>query len=569
MTPPREADLHHLGGKLSQLLVDTILGAHPHVAEWNEKLKEEYKAKFLDGLEQHTATLVNPILKSVSDVTEIPPELRGLLEELGLPTEQFTGIISQFFIFGVMFNVAGAMLSPFVQQIQNDVWTAHPDRPLSPPDIATAIVRGIGYGDSSSVQVPAWATSEAAKSGMDADVFNTMVGITGMAPALQLLFEMVRRSIIEVGELNGGGTTLTSGIQQSDIKDEWIESVAKLRYIQPSPLDMVRAAVQAQWDEPPVGVDISAPKAWAQTLGLEPAGWVNDNPDWFNILYNVYGRPPGPVEMGHAANRGLVPWAGRGSPVVSFEQAISESDIKDKYIPLLEKLAVHWPASGEVRTLLMHGGLSDEQAKAYWKANGVPPELMDAYNYVSRIEQVTQDKALAKGDILMLVQENAVSDDDAMTMLHEIGYSGDNAAFLISMAHFRYELEALRTSIRSISTMYTKRQITATQAKEGFTGLGMPSVQIDALVATLTNQMAVETLVPSASQIASALYYGVLDQASAEAALIQMGYSPLNAWLVLSVRMHGPLPDPPDGYAPPVLISPSSTGAAAVESPTS
>lgn len=557
---PKEADLHQLGGKLAQLLVDTILGAHPHVADWNEQTKEEYRAKFLDGLEQHSAKLVRPLLTSVAETTDLPPELSGLLEELGLPTEQFTGIISQFFVFGVMFTLAQAMLAPFVTQVQNDVWAANPDRPISPPDVATAVVRGIGFGDSSSVTIPDWATTEAGYSGLNADRFATMVGVTGMAPALQLLFEMVRRGIIDVGELNGGGTTLTSGIQESDIKDEWIDPVAMLRYVQPSPLDMVAAAVRNQWDDAPVGVDTTLPEQWANTLGLEPPGWVNDNPNWFNLLVNIAGRPPGPVELGHAANRGLIPWAGTGSGALTFQQGISESDIKDKWYPLLEQLAVYWPPSGEVRTLLMHGGITLDQALAYWKANGVPAELAAAYQYVSQIEQVTQDKALAKGDIETLLQENLISDDQALALLGDIGYSGVNATMIVEMAHFRYELQALRAGIRTISTLYTSRKITPTQATTGFEGLGLAADQIQAILATLTFQLEAEVPIPSAAQVASGLYYQIIDQDQAMAMMMDLGYSAGDAWFLLSVRIHGPLPNPPAGWNPPASGQAAASG---------
>ena len=555
MSDESEAPHEKVPGKIARVVTDALLGAHPVMAKLNEDLREKYRATFLDGLEEHTAKLVNPILKSVDGVTTIPDELKPLLAELGLPQEQFTGIISQFFIFGVMFNVAGAMLSPFVQQIQNDVWTAHPDRPISPPDIATAVVRGIGYGDTAGETVPQWAYDEAAKSGFNSDVFGTMVGVTGMAPALQLLFEMVRRDIIPEGTVDDGSISLVTGIKQSDVKDEWIAYVSKLRYVQPSPVDMVRAAVQDQWDDAPVGYDFTRQKAWAQTLGLEPANYVGGNPDWFNILLNIEGRPPGPQEMGVAANRGLIDWSGRGVAAITFEQAISESDIKNKWEPVLRELAVHWPAAGEVRTLLMHGGINETQAIAYWQALGVPTELLNAYLYISQVEQVTQDRALAKGDILMLLQENAITDADATTMLQQIGYGGDNAAFLISMAHFRYELEAFRTSVRTVSTAYIDGSITAAQAEAGFKGLGMPQTQIDSLVATLTNQRAVRVTLPTAAQIASAVFYKVLDQASAQTALENMGYSAFNAWLVLSVRMHGPLPNPPGNYTPPNAIT--------------
>jgi hypothetical protein len=545
--PPAE----RVPGKIARVVTDALLGAHPIMAQLNEETRKKYTAQFLDGLEEHTAALVNPVLKSVSDVATIPPELQPLLAELGAPTEQFTGIISQFFIFGVMFNVAGAMLAPFVQEIQNDVWSAHPDRPLSPPDVATAVVRGFDLGDSGGTPVPLWAVTEAAKSGYDAAHVASQIGITGMAPNLQLLFEMIRRGIIQEGTLNDGTESLVGGIQQSDVRDVWIDYVTKLRYVPPTPTDLVAAAVRHQDDTLPSGTDLSYWENLAESLGLEPPGWINGNPNWFNMLYNISGRPLGPQEMGRLANRGQIAWSGLGSPVISFQQGIAESDIKDKWEAAAVLLAQYWPAVGEIGSLLREGGLTETQAEAYWTAEGVPAELMAALKYVNTIQQVTQDRALAKGDILMLVQENAISDVDAETLLNQVGYSGNNAAALIAMAHFRYELEAFRTSVRTISQMFLNGSIDATKAEAGFEGLGMPQSQIDALVATLQNQRAVNTVLPTAAQIASALFYEVITQAEAQEFLVNQGYSPFNAWLVLSVRMHGPLPDPPGNFVPP------------------
>ncbi len=555
MGAPSPEHVHALGSKFSQLLADTIIQAAPHVQDHVQSARAQANHDFLEGMEQHVADLVGPMLDSVTKTGTVPPELTKLLSELGVPTEQFTGIISQFFIFGVMFTLAQAMLAPFVQQVNNDVWSAHPDRPLSPADVATAVVRGIGLGDSAGVTMPDWAGAEAMMSGLDLERFKTLVGVTGMAPNLQSLFEMVRRGIIPEGTLNAGGLTLVAGIQQGDIKDEWIDAVSKLRYVQPSPVDFVRAAVQAQ-------MPYADAAKWATLVGLEPPDYLDGNPDWFALLYHTAGRPPGPVEMSHAANRGLVAWSGTGASEVTFEQSIRESDIKDKYIPLLEKLAVYWPPSGEVRTLLMHGGITEQQALDFWKANGVPDELAKGYLHLARIEQVTQDKALAKGDIETLIQENAIDDADALRMFAEIGYSGPNAEFLVEMAHFRYEMMAFRTSIRTISTLYTTHKIDAVQAKEAFSVLGMPAAQIDSLLAALKHQRDADTVIPTASQIASALYYGIIDQVTAMAKLESLAYSPLDAWLVLSVRMHGPLPNPPDGYVPPSTTRATTTGPA-------
>jgi len=535
-----EQATHALAGKLAQLVGETILHIHPHVAALSEGERERFRTAFLEEIESHIAEHVGPLLDSVTSVATIPPEIANLIGQIRAPEAQVNGIISTFFEFGLMFTLAQAMLAPFVQSVQDDVWKANPVRPLSPADLATMTVRGIDWSTTSATAQIAANTTEAALSGMDAQRFQAMADTVGMAPALQLLFEMVRRGIIEEGALNGGGTTLVAGIQQSDVKDEWIDAVAKLRYIQPSPVDFVRAAVQAQ-----MGYDEA--KQWATTVGLEPAGWIGGNPDWFDLLYDTAGRPPGPQEVGRMANRGIVGWTGTGPTETTFAQAIAESDVKTKWTEALAKLEAYWPPNGEVRTLLMHGGISEAQATAYWRGNGVPADLAKAYLYIAQVEQVTQDKALAKGDIETLVQEQAISDAQATELLALVGYSGANAAAIISMAHYRYELEALRRTVGQISSLFTQHKATASQAKEALQAIGLPGEQVDSLMATLQIQRDNYAPVLTASQWANALYYQVVTQEVAQSAIEGLGYSPFDAWTLLSIRLHGPLPGQPVG----------------------
>jgi hypothetical protein len=262
-------------------------------------------------------------------------------------------------------------------------------------------------------------------------------------------------------------------------------------------------------------------------------------------MYHTAGRPPGPVEMGHAALRGFMPWSGTGPDVLSFEQGVRESDIKDKWIPILQKLAQYYPPPGEVRQLLLHGGIDEATALKLWADDGIPDDIAKAYLHLAQIEQVTQDKALAKGDILTLVQEQAIDDEQALSLLEQIGYSGHNADFVLEMAHARFELDALRSVVRRVASLYTSKKITTAQAQEALKGLGMPSAQIDSLLKTLENQRAAEVLTPSAAQIASGYYYGIIPQDAAQGLLEALGYSPWNAWFVLSVRMHAAQPNQP------------------------
>ena len=491
---------------------------------------------WLERLEQHSTHIIAPVVDAVTAVTDPPPEIATLLAHAKEPHAQFGSLVQQFFVYGLMFQLAGTALAPFVQAMANDVWKAHPDRPISPPDLATMVVRGISLGDSAGVKIPQWATDMAAENGLDATKFASLVGTAGMAPNITILFEMIRRGIISKEQL-------TQGIKQGDIKDEWIPFVEKMRYVTVSPVDMVRAAVQQQmpYDEA---------QHWAHAVGLEPPGWVGGNPDWFKILYDIAGRPPGPQEAGRMALRGIIPVEGTGPEETTFYQAIAESDVKTKWTKALWELEQYVPPPGEVRTLLMHGGITKEQAIEIWKKDGIPPDIAAAYAHIAEVEQITEDKALAKSDVLELLEEGLIDNQEAITSLGQIGYTGKNAESLVKLAHWRYNYGALRRAVEEIGRYYSTWKITADGAKKALIALGLATDQAERLVQQLQVQRNTTSPIPTEGQISSAFYYGVIGQDVAMSMLADLGYSPWHAWFLLSTRKHAPIPGEPDAGKP-------------------
>ena len=527
--------------KIAQLIGDVITHHSHATAHGVERIKNAAKNEWLDDLEAHSSIIVGPIIDTILEKATMSPELRALITEAKEPSAAFGSFVQQFLIYGVMFSIASTALQPLTQELSNTLWTQFPDRPLSPADVATALTQAVDFGDSQGVEIPDWAVAEAKMSGINPERFATIVGIDGQAPDATDLFEMFRRGIITTDQLQ-------NGFLEGPTKNKWIPFLTKLQYVTPSPADMVRAAVQAQ-------LPYAQAEDLAHKLGLEPAGWVEDNPDWFKVMFDIAGRPPGPEEMARAANRNIIPWEGTGAEALTFQQAIAESDVKTKWTDVLKQLAVYFPPNGEISNLLRGGGLTDEQAKALWAQNGVPDDLATAYLHLATIQQVTQERALAKGEILDLVEVGAITDTEAETMLAQIGYSGSNATALIEMTHYRFELRAINLAIRKISAFYTARKITAAQAKSAFEAEGLPDAQVTGLLDTLTEQRDDLVAVPTSGQIAGAFNYGIIDQNTATQMLEHLGYSPFSAWLVLSERTHAALPDQPP--IPPELYSPN------------
>lgn len=511
---------HRNAGLLAQLLSDVILTVHPQVAQFTQDQRTDALHGFLEGLEAHGAGVTDALLAALSSSTAERPELAALLAEVGHPAAQYSAIVQQFFVFGLMFTLAQTMLAPFVQVVTDDIWTNHPDRPLSPPDAATMAVRGIEPGGEVTTAAPEWAMTEALKSGLSNDRFQALVDATGMPPNLTMLFEMIRKGIITEDEL-------TKGIKQGDTRDEWIPSVSKLRYVEPSPTDFVRAAVQSQ-------MTYDQANALAIAVGLMPAGYLNDNPDYFRLLYDTAGRPPGPEEMGRAALRGITDWDSTGPTSVSFAQAISESDIKDKYIPILKALTAYIPPPRMVGGLLKSGSITADQAKTFWMMSGVSSSLADAYVHQALTEQVEQERALGMGKVLTAYYDRIIDATQATAMLGNLGYVGQVATYLLEIQDDKRIISLIDAEAKRIGSYYAHYKMTETDAKTALSTLGIPDPQITEMMEVWSVERQAPVRLPTAEQIAKAVKYSTLSIPDALSKLEVLGYTAYDAAIVLS-----------------------------------
>lgn len=525
------ARAHQTASKIGQLLGEVIIHHSPITAEIAAKTSQRIKDDWLEGLEDHATEVISPLVDSILGSVDPASAVAGLLEHAARPTAQFGSTIQQFFVYGVMFSLASTALAPFTQVIANDLWKANPTRPLSPADVATALTQAVTQGDSQGVAIPQWALDEAAMSGIDADRFATMVGIDGQAPDGTDLFEMFRRGIIDTEQLQ-------NGFLEGPTKNKWIPFLTKLQYVPLTISDMVRAAVQNQlpYDEA---------QTLAHSLGLEPEGWIEGNPDWFKIAFDIAGRPPGPQEVGHMALRGIVDWDGLGSDQTTFEQAIAESDVKTKWTPALQKLLQYWPSPQEAKELYVAGGISLDQAKVYWTGSGLDEKLIAAFSHQATTQQIEQDKALAKGNIVTLLYDGIITSDAAAALLDQIGYSGQSGAYVIELTLARREMRALDSAVRKIGSWYVGFKANATTTKQALVTLGIPDDQITSLLAIWEVERIQPVKLPTIGELASSVRFGGLAFDDAVARAENLGYTAFDATVIIAAGAQMP---PPNGF---------------------
>lgn len=542
-TPPPSP--HRAASKLAQLLGEVIIHHSPVTAKIGADEARRQVDGWLEGWEQHTAGFVGPFLQHILDNSDPPEAVKALLGEAIEPTAQFSSTLEQIFLWGIVSSIIGTSVQPFLQGVSNDLNRAAVAagilRPVDLSTIATAAGRGLNLGDPPTVDVPQWAYDQAAELGLGTDAVNLAASIIGLPPALQELFELQRRGIIDADQV-------ATGLREGDFRDDWIPYAVQLAHAWLTPGDFVRAAVQSQ-------LSYTDAQAWAYKTGLDTttalpldSGDSEVTPDMFGLAFAVAGRPPGPEQLGRMANRGLIPWTGTGAGALSFQQGIAESDVKTKWTDALAALEVYVPPPRQVGTLLEHGAITADQAIQFWKDGGVPDALAQGYLYMTEQEHVGQDKLLAKGEITAAYYDGIITNAQALDYLGLLGFRDQVAAEILAVADFRRELQAINKVVSKVGTLYTTFKISAVDAAKALLAVGISQGQIDELLG-LWGQLRIAPIrVPSEAQIAGAVKYGTLTESQALGMLADLGYQPLDAAVVLSAGSEQQItPLPPAG----------------------
>src|SRR6266702_2272463 len=264
--------------------------------------------------------------------------------------------VEQLAPWNVLSQVVGTAGAPAFTELVSIANSAHPLVPLSPPDLADAVVRNfMGAGQ---------AEAEAAKSGMDAERFRLLVPLRGDAPGPQQLAAALRRGLVGRGGTGPDSTSFQQGIAEGRLADKWAPVIEGLAKVWPSPADALRATLEGQV---------------TREQGLALYEKLGGDTQFFEVLFNTEGAAPTPVEALELANRGIIPWDGTGPQATSYHQAFLEGPWRDKWLGAFRRLGEYLPPPETVRTLLGTGQITHKQAADLWRKNGLAADTIEAY----------------------------------------------------------------------------------------------------------------------------------------------------------------------------------------------
>jgi len=442
------------------------------------------------------------------------------------------GVASQFLLWGVAYGIAQALLVPEFTEIQQDIWKVQPIRALAPSDLADLVVRGV-YQESE-------VADEAAQNGIDPRRLSNLVHLAGEPPGLDFVLEAWRRGFIDYPDAGLDTPSVERAIKTSRIYNYWADVINRMAEVPISPGEAVNAALRGQ-------IPLDQAQAEAKANGI--------NSDRFQVLLDSAGRPPSPAELLVLLRRKLIPLSGVGPGVVSFQQGIFEGDAKDKWWQLYADLAEYRPPPRTVTTLLRTGSITTAKAQEYWQDEGLTPELAAAYAKSTKAEKLAGTRQLAEGTVVTLYETRAITETEATAHLTALGYDTADIALILATTDLQRELRVLNSAVTRVGTLYVGHKITRQAAGDALTALDVSGDHAAHLLKTWDLEAAANVRLLTPAQIVEAWDYSILTQDEAQAELVHLGYTPRDAWVLLSIKAKGAQPNEPgQGPAGPGVI---------------
>lgn len=464
------------------------------------------------------ATLVNLAGDAIGPQQAVEALLRGLIPASG--TGPGAVSFEQAIAESRLHNKWGPILEKLGQQL------------LSPADLASAVVRN--FLDAAS------ARTTAEQQGVPPAAFDTLVALSGDAPGPQQLAEALRRGDIPRSGRGENATSFEQGIAEGRLANKWAPVIEGLAKLWPSPVDALDAQVKGQL------TDVEAHALYAK-LGGDP-----QFEDW---LYNSIGEGPTPLEAAELAARGIIPWTGTGPDVTSYEQAVRESHYRNKWTDAYRRLAEHIPPPSTVVSQLAHQIITADVATAELLASDMTADQAAAYVAEAQYEAVSDYRGLTQSAVVDLYFAHLIGHDQAVQILGSLHVTDQAAEELLAYADMRYVVDSVNKTVARLQTLYGARKIGADSVRAALLKLQIPPTTVDQTIADWDVQAALTVKTLTEAQIVDGWYYGAFTQVEAMALLGVVGYTPYDAWAVLSIKAKGPLPNKPANTAVPVPVA--------------
>lgn len=400
---------------------------------------------------------------------------------------------------------------------------------LSPPDAASAVVRGF-IDNATGVAV-------AALSGVDEKQFAIMVQLAGDAPSPTELSVALRRGVIPYDSGSADVPGFLQGIRQGRLADKWAGMIQALAQEWPTPTDALEARLVGQ-------IPTDESKALYERFGGDP--------DYFQLLLDTRGEAPTPLELGVLANRGAIKWDGLGPDKTSFSQGFHEGRWRDKWEDAYRKLAEYRPPESTIILFLTHGVINSEQAADLLSALGMTQEQIAWFVDEAHLEAYSEYRGATVSDILDAYHEQILNAEQAAQILTDLHVDPKAAQIMLELKDVQRAFAAIGNAVARVRSLFAARKIRLDTAQNAITSLGIDPASIASIIKSWQIENSISVKLLTETQIVDAWELQIMSDDDALTELTNIGYTPYDAWVLLSIKAKQPLPNKPEqGPAPP------------------
>lgn len=361
------------------------------------------------------------------------------------------------------------------------------DVPLSPADAALAVLRGnMSQADGAAV---------AAKWGVNAATFQTIIDNTGEPIALEQLLEAHRRGFID-------DARLVKGILESRIRDEWVDVAKKLANVPMSTADAVQAVVQNHISE---------------AEGEQIANWNGLEQGYFATLVETAGAPLSRTEMEQLYNRGQ-------ATKDEVLQALRESRLKDKYGEKAFLLHERLLDPGALADAVLWGVMDHQTAVQRVMEWGYPADSAQVLisSAVNR-KMETQRMAVVHA-IETLYQDNAVSREQAAAVIGKMGFDTTEVELTLQAADFKRNAKLTTAGLNAVRAKFVAHHIDRVKASGLIDQMNIPHAQRGAFLELWQVERDANVRLLTPSQVIKANSLGFYTDAETLTYLLNLGY---------------------------------------------
>lgn len=465
--------------------------AHHHAAQYPDakEARKTERVEFMEFMEGEAVDVIKDMLQPLLDQCGMDEHCRRVMTQMLEPDHpvQLALLLPVIAAVGYIFGQA-AMAGPTSTLMMSSM-RAYGSFPIDPSALAVAAnSKRLAFNV---------AEDRARDSGVSVDKFNDMrdMAIQHLTPSEAMV--IARRFPSEE-------TALTTALDGAGLADEDKSWFKMLRYGPPGPAEALNMATQNIIDMPTL-----------QDL-LQQGGI---GAEWAQRLFESSGATM-PPEMAVRLFRE------KRITVEQYEQILLESNLKNKYVPMMKWLQFRPPPMEQTLRMRRNGIATREEAISILEQDGF--ETYWATKLVDQAEKQATGSArdLTTSTMIDLYEVGKWDRAKTASALMGAGYDAMEAEDLLALADARKEIQQQNRGASKIHSRYVMWKIDRNEALNALNQIGIPPAQVSEALDIWDVERDAQTLHLTRVDIKKAVQGKHLTVDQGRARLLGMGYEP-------------------------------------------